>query len=82
MNFNYRKLETDIIHYPESLDKKLIQESLYSRLSEVEYNSTRILEEFNVDPDIPSAERKFYKSMCDEYSIINKLIRLLAVYDK
>ncbi len=82
---NFKLIETNIIKYSKAQkfeDVDLIEQSLTERLKQLDYIMFRFLDDFSEKVESDEKCYKFNKVKSEEYSELNRLLRVIKAYKK
>ena len=75
---NLTQIERDLLNARRVNNQDLIrshQNTIYTRIKQIDYNVSRLLENRDITPT--SKLYPFYNKQCEEYSQLNRLIRII-----
>lgn len=82
---NYRSIENAILTASSDRDLEKIESlkmQILSRKTKLDYFISRFLDDFEFDIAINDTKTRFYNSICSEYGVINRLLRIINHYAK
>lgn len=82
---NYHSIENAILTASSDRDLEKIESlkmQILSRKTKLDYFISRFLDDFEFDIAINDTKTRFYNSICSEYGVINRLLRIINHYAK